>query len=238
MKFRRVMRDVGVAMVGFTLILGVSYTLGRAIVPSFPQALGGTDLSPSTTVAEAGDDGRLTIEEMHADLATDDFPAMAFLQSRGALEGRFHLNLTDYRGWQDEGVEEGSTLDLDMRYLSGFDSSCGSFGGTCDAADEPTFTITARGLRVGDVRTEQYTVVVAWEAKTFLAQPGQCTIELLDLAFTMLPPPFGVESSGDRTMPVFLGQAVCEDVKELRTDEVISFMVVFDYDPDQFTAFG
>ncbi|HSM02611.1 MAG TPA: hypothetical protein VK960_09280 [Acidimicrobiia bacterium] len=225
MRLRRALRDAGVAIIGFALILGISYTLGRAYVPAFPQALGDAALIPSTTVVE-GEDEPLTIEEMHAEVAADGYPAVAFLQSQGVLEGRFQLNLEDYREWQDEGVEEGSTLDLDMRYYSGFDP------------DQPSFTITARGIEVGEIRTDRYTVVVSWEAKTFLAQPGQCAIELLDLRFTTLPPPFGAASSEDRTMPVFLGQAVCEDVNELRTDERISFMVVFDYHPDQFTVFG
>jgi hypothetical protein len=225
--YRRVLRDVGVGLIGFVLILAVSYTLGRAIVPSFPQALGDLDLTPTTEPVEPGLDLSLTIEQMHADVAGDDFPAVAFLQSSGALEGRFHLNLTDYREWQEEGVAEGPVLDLDMKYYSGFDS------------DDPTFTITARDLGAGTRRTEQYTVLVSWAAKTFLAKPGQCTIELLDLGFTTLPPAFGGRADlGDRTMPVFLAQAACSDVKELRTDETITFTVVFDYDPEQFTAFG
>jgi hypothetical protein len=215
-----------VGFIGFAVILAVSYTLGRAIVPSFPQALGDVDLGPTTTSGQTGGNGLLTVEQMRADVADDDFPAVAFLQTSGALEGRFRLNLTDYRGWQDEGVEEGPTLDLDMKYYSGFEP------------DDPVLTITASGLEVGAQHTEGYTVLVSWEAKTFIAQPGQCTIELLDLRFTTLPPPFGSASTEDRTMPAFAGQAACVDVKELRTDETISLTVVFDYDPDQFTGFG
>jgi hypothetical protein len=224
---QRFLRDVGVGLMGFVLILAVSYTLGRAIVPAFPQALGDLEVLPTTVAEEIGADGSLTVEQMRADVAGDDFPAMAFLQSSGALEGRFHLNLTDYREWQDEGVAEGPVLDLDMKYYSGFNT------------DDPTLTITARDLGVGTQRTEHYTVLVSWEAKTFLAKPGQCTIDLLDLRFTLLPPRFGGRADlGDRTMPVFLAQAACTDVKELRTDEAITFTVVFDYDPGQFTAFG
>jgi len=227
MRYSRALRDVGVGLMSFVLILAVSYTLGRAIVPSFPQALGDLGHTLTTEAVEPGRDASLTIEQMHAEIAGDDFPAMAFLQAHGALEGRFHLNLTDYREWQDEGVAEGSVLDLDMKYYSGFDS------------DDPTFTITAGDLGVGTQRTERYTVLVSWEAKTFLAKPGQCTIDLLDLRFTTLPPRFGGRADlGDRMMPVFLAQAACTDVEELRTDETITFTVVFDYDPDQFTAFG
>jgi len=221
---RRAAGDVGVALIGFVVMLGVSYTLGRAIVPAYPQALGDIDLSPTTV--EADDDRPLTLEEMLTDVAEDDVPTMAFLQSEGALVGRFHLNLEDYREWQDEGVEEGPSLDLDMKYYSGFDG------------EEPSFTITARGLEIGVPRTERYTVIVSSGARTFLAKPGQCTIELLRLDFTTLPPAFGSSSSDDRTMPVFLGQAACEDVPELRGDGTISFTVVFDYDPAQFEVFG
>lgn len=221
---RRAARDIGVAILGFALIMGVSYTLGRALVPAFPQALGDLDLSPTTTVGEGG--GVLTLEEMHEEVAADDFPAVAYVQVEGAIEGAFRLNLTDYREWQDEGVVEGPTLDLDMKYYSGYDTN------------EPTLTITARGLEVGSPRTERYTVVLSQGVHTFLADPGQCSIELLDLRFTTLPPAFGSASSDDRTMPVFLAQAVCEGVEVLRGDDTVSFTVVFDYDPDQFEVFG
>ena len=36
---RRAARDVGVALIGFRVILGVSHTVGRAIVPASPLAL-------------------------------------------------------------------------------------------------------------------------------------------------------------------------------------------------------
>jgi hypothetical protein len=142
------------------------------------------------------------------------------------MEGLFRLYF-NYREWMEHGVLEGLALDLNMSYQSAFNAGESARGG------DTTFTITARGLEVGAERTERYSIILVAAGKMYSAQDGQCVLELLELDFTTVPPFFG-NGGDDRIMPIFLGQVTCEDVKELRSDDTVSFTAVFHYDPEDF----
>ncbi|MEX1208381.1 MAG: hypothetical protein WEE36_07220 [Acidimicrobiia bacterium] len=221
MRFRRALRDVGVGLIGFVLILALSYTVGRAFVPSFPQALGNLELEPTTTK------GLTTGEVLHAlygRLAVDEPGGTAYIRASGVIEGEFALGIVDYREWTDTGVTEGPTLDLDMKYIAGSDN------------EDMTLAVFARELPLGDPRSEQLSVTFAGNRLLFVAKPGQCELELVDLGFTTLPPSFGSPSNApDRIMPRFVGQVICEGLEEVRSKEPLSIVVVFNYDPEQFS---
>lgn len=225
MRYRRILRDVGVGLMGFVLILAVSYTLGRAIVPSFPQALGDLELVPTTTEVPAA--VATTDEVLRAfydRLARVKPGGTAYIRASGVIEGEFALGLVDYREWTDTGVTEGPTLDLDMKYIAGFDN------------EDMTLAVFARELPVGEPRSEQISVTFAGNRLLFTAKPGQCELELVDLGFTTLPPSFGSPfNAPDRIMPRFAGQVVCDGLEEIRSKELLSLVVVFNYDPDQFS---
>jgi len=214
----RFRRDLAVAGVGFLLIFSVAFVVGRVMVPAAPLALG--EIVPPSILDGSTDGAGLSLADLHAAVAGDAFGSIAILQASGAIEGTFRLHF-DYRDWMGIGVPEGPALDLNMRYLSGVGS------------DDSSFTITARGLEVGTERTERYTIILLAAGKMYSAQDGQCVLELLELDFTTVPPFFG-NVGDDRIMPVFLGQVTCEDVKELRSDDTVSFTAVFHYDPDGF----
>jgi hypothetical protein len=218
----RFRRDLAVAGLGFLVIFSVAYVLGRAIVPAAPPALGEISAPP-----DGSSDGLvLSLGDLHAEVAGDAFGSNAVLQASGAMEGLFRLYF-NYREWMEHGVLEGLALDLNMSYQSAFNAGESARGG------DTTFTITARGLEVGAERTERYSIILVAAGKMYSAQDGQCVLELLELDFTTVPPFFG-NGGDDRIMPIFLGQVTCEDVKELRSDDTVSFTAVFHYDPEDF----
>jgi hypothetical protein len=219
----RFWRDLAVAGFGFLLIFSVAFVVGRALVPAGPLALGEISAPPEGS----SDGGVLSLADLHAELAGDAFGSIAVLQASGAIEGTFRLGL-NYREWMEHGVLEGPALDLNMSYVS-YQSGFDEFGGGGDS----TFTLTAPGLEVGTERTERYTIILLAAGKMYSAQDGQCVLELLELDFTTVPPFFG-NIGDDRIMPVFLGQVTCEDVKELRSDDTVSFTAVFHYDSEDF----
>jgi hypothetical protein len=212
----RFRRDLAVAGLGFLVIFSVAFVVGRVIVPAAPLALGEISAPPEGS----SDGGVLSLGDLRAEVAGDAFGSIAVLQASGAIEGTFRLHF-DYRDWMGIGVPEGPALDLRMRYLSGVES------------DDSSFTITAQGLEVGTERTERYTIILLAAGKMYSAHDGQCVLELLELDFTTAPPFFG-DIGDDRIMPVFLGQVTCEEVRELRSDDTVSFTAVFHYDPDGF----
>jgi hypothetical protein len=230
----RFRRDLAVAGLGFLVIFSVAFVVGRALVPAGPLALGEISAPPEGS----SDGGVLSLADLHAELAGDAFGSIAVLQASGAIEGTFRLGL-NYREWMEHGVLEGPALDLNMSYVS-YQSGFDEFGGGGEGADgvvdqdlDSTFTLTAPGLEVGTERTERYTIILLAAGKMYSAQDGQCVLELLELDFTTVPPFFG-NIGDDRIMPVFLGQVTCEDVKELRSDDTVSFTAVFHYDSEDF----
>lgn len=223
MRYRRALRDVGVGLMGFVLILAVSYSLGRAFVPSFqfPQALGDPELVPTTTEVLTTDE---VLRAFYGHLAEDKPGGTAYIRASGVIDGEFALGIVDYREWTDTGVTEGPVLDLDMKYLAGFGN------------EDVSLSVFARDLPVGDPRSDQLSVTFAGNRLLFIAKPGQCEMELIELEFTTLPPSFGSPSNApDRTMPRFVGQVICDGLEEVRSKELLSIVVVFNYDPEQFS---
>lgn len=208
MRGHRALRDLGVGLIGFALILAVSHTVGRAMVPSFPQALGNIE------IPRVGDGGssEVSVVSLRADLAPLERP-VALLQASGAVDGRLLLDRGESQGgiFLPEDYEEGDELllvDVNVRF-----SGSGS-----------ALTVVADQMPTDQPRSEGMTVVLTSGQQTFTAGRGACTLELVESGYTVLSRPWG-----QVLVPHFAGSLVCDEVSELRSGDLVSFIAVFDY---------
>ncbi|HSM02612.1 MAG TPA: hypothetical protein VK960_09285 [Acidimicrobiia bacterium] len=215
---RRVIRDVVAAAAAFMIVFAVAYVSGRASIPVEIEAAADAAAIgevPTGGSAVMGDDAfsdpaEASLESLQAQLAAMDPPA-ALLAATGAVEGRLVLDggesvSSNFLPVGDHDDEE-LAMDVNAR-----------FSGT-----DATFTVVADALQIGKPKTESVSVVLSIQGLMFFSQAGMCTVELLDLGYTLEQSIYGRLS-----VPYFEGHLACDGVPELRSGEPLSFTAVFE----------
>jgi len=200
---RRLARDLMAAVAAFVVVFAVGYIGGRAAMPSFRLAVGDLPVQGTDATAE------VSTTELLADLAALDGPG-AVMAASGAIESR--LLLDHGEGLSNNALllpsdDEPSALDVHARFTGA----------------EGSLTIKADQMERGEARTEGMTIVFASDGLTFNPRPGMCTLRLDDFGFTTLQRPWGKVS-----VPWYEGSLTCSEVPELRTEQAVSFTVVFE----------
>jgi hypothetical protein len=202
--------DLLVGLVGFWLVFSTSYAVGRAAMPSFRSAL--DDIEFANPGSEGA--GQVSILAMRAELAPLERPA-ALLEASGGVDGRFVL---------DHGESAAST--------GGFffpSDIAGDSEGAIDVSVRfsgpgAALTLVADQMPINQPRNDRLTIVLTSDGQTFNAARGACTLELIESGYSTLTRPWGQVS-----IPHFAGHLACNDVSELRSGTLVSFVVVFDY---------
>jgi hypothetical protein len=197
---RRVGRDVLVAGVGFWVVLSVVYAFGRHFLPSNDVIAA---LATSVQVDQVGNESMLF--DLRADLlavgssAESGRRGAAVVQVSGAVEDRLLLDQVDRTS---ASLEEGGPIQLSATYR-------GARG---------VLLVAASGLTVGVSTSEQVSVTLTADGKTFIGTDGACVMELSRF-----------ESNSSRGWE-WTGHVTCTDVPEIRSDATASFTAVFEYD--------
>ena len=206
-RVRNAARDVLAATVAFALVFAVGYLGGRAAVPSFRVAADGIPAAEETPGESKPEE--VSIESLLADLASPEHPPAA-LAAFGAVEMRVVFD-----GVQSLATnalllptdDEPEAIDLHVRFTTG----------------DTTLTVKADQVARGEARTDTMTIVLTSDGMTFNPRAGMCTLELRDFGFTTIQRPWGLAS-----IPWYGGSLICADVPELRSDETVSFTMVFE----------
>ena len=128
----------------------------------------------------------------------------AVMYASGAVEGRLLFDgIVPHFEWGPG--QDTSSNDIDVQYRG----------------SKIQFTLVAKGVIVGDARTDRITAVLTAEGKTFFAHAGEC--ELRVTRFEYLEPTDGTS----RLVPSFAGVMTCA-VSEVRSGEPLSYTVAFD----------
>ena len=200
---RRLLRDVAAAAVAFAVVFAVGYLGGRAAMPTFRATVSDLPL-------ETGDvPGEASITSLRADLAAAELPA-AVLAATGVIEEQVLLDRGEslVGGLLLPSEDEPEALDLNARFTGGGAS----------------LTIKADQIGREETRTEGMTIVLTIDGMTFNPRAGMCALELREFGFATVQRPWGQAS-----LPWYGGSITCTDVPELRSDEMVSFVAVFEY---------
>jgi hypothetical protein len=206
----RLRRDLLVALMGFGVVFALVYVTGRALLPS-------SDLAE--LVAQSADTEHVLLDDLRADLSALGRSA-AVIEVSGAVAGRSVLDnanvpyVFERLGAEADPYGPGMPIDLDVRY-----SSRGV-----------TLAMIIPQVEPGVVRIEGMTIVFTVEGRSFNARAGDCMVELTRSGYLLGE----TASSFVLAWPYFAGQVTCEEVRELRSDDTVSFTAVFHYDPDGF----
>ncbi|MEX1207759.1 MAG: hypothetical protein WEE36_04010 [Acidimicrobiia bacterium] len=197
---RRVGRDVLVAGVGFWVILSVVYAVGRHLIPSSEII---AVLATSVRVDQDGNESMLF--DLRTDLLAVGYSTesgaqgAAVAQVSGAVEDRLLLDHVDRTSVS---LDEDEQIHLAATYR-------GARG---------VLLVAASGLTVGLSTSEQVSVTLTADGKTFIGTGGACIMELSRF-----------ESDTSRGWE-WAGHVTCTDVPEIRSEATASFTVVFEYE--------
>jgi len=207
---RGIMTLVGVAVA----IFGLVYAVGRASMPTF-RSTAERILASSTTEAPApGTESAALIEALNRERLSHGVPAVVDVM--GAVEARYAFGRADappvWIPLQGEAPEpgDGFPIDVHVRFI----------------AAEATLTLVAEMAEAGVLRTDGMTVVLSADGRSYVADAGDCALELARSGYASVINQW----VGEVIVPYFAGQLVCSDVSEIRSGESISFAAVFDYE--------
>lgn len=187
----RLSRDVLAGSLTIGLVVATTVLASRAFVPATVTAT-----TPGSTEAVAAIDPVAEI----ADLPD---PA-AVMYASGAVEGRLLFDgIVRHFDWGPG--QDTSSNDIDVQYRG----------------SEIQFTLVAKGVIIGEPRTDRITAVLTAQGMTFFTHDGDC--ELLVTRFEYLEPTDGTS----RLVPSFAGAMTCT-VSEVRSGEALSYTVAFD----------
>ncbi|MBI5157166.1 MAG: hypothetical protein HZA58_04040 [Acidimicrobiia bacterium] len=181
-------------------VLAGSITIGLVVAATVlaswafvPETV--TDTTTGSTEASAAIDPV-------AEIAALPDPA-ALMYASGAVEGRLLFDgIVPHFEW---GPQDTSSNDIDVQYRgSGI-----------------KLTLVAKGVIIGERRTDRVTAVLTVQGMTFFAHDGEC--ELLVARFEYLEPTDGTS----RLVPSFAGMMTCA-VSEVRSGDALSYTVAFD----------
>ncbi|MGH8875064.1 MAG: hypothetical protein ACRDVM_07420 [Acidimicrobiia bacterium] len=143
----------------------------------------------------------------------------AIVVASGGLEGRFLLDRPTSASFGD--AQDGTATAIDL-------------GNSLEGAGFAKLAVTAQGAAEGAVlEADAVDVTFSLSGKTFFTDPGDRTMELLELDYVvtrpsalLTAPPAGVP------IPAYAGLVICTDVKELRSDLHVTITALFQYRPD------
>jgi hypothetical protein len=213
--------DLLAALITFSLVFGVTYIAGRAFMPSFRSGIAGLVAEaangarpPSEAAPDSADSDSILLADLRVDLTSLGAPAV--IDVAGAIDGRYVLEHADapvvwvpLRGEAPE-PGEGFPIDVDIRF----------------SAADTTLTVVADQAEAGVPRSERLTVVLTTAGRSFVAHPGECSLELLRSGYSTQSNPY----VGEIIVAFFTGQVLCRDVGDIRSGETVSFTAVFDYE--------
>jgi hypothetical protein len=212
--------DLLAAVVAFLLVFSVTYIAGRASMPSFRSSIAELmaeaqrQRPSSETTPDAVESDSTLLTELRVELTALRAPAV--MELVGAIDGRYVLEHADapvvwvpLRGAPPE-PGEGFPIDIDIRF----------------SAADTTLTLVANQAEAGVPRSEGLTVVLTTAGRSFVAHPGECSLELHRSGYATQSNPY----VGEIIVAFFTGQVLCRDVGDIRSGETVSFTAVFDYE--------
>jgi hypothetical protein len=189
---RRIGRDVVAGSVAIGLVVAATYLASRAFIPS---------ASPDTTEASRETP---TAADALAEVA-ELFGSNAVIYASGALEQRLILDGKIPSIVFGPGPDP-SSYDIDIQYQG---------SGT-------QLTLAAKGITVGEPRTDRILLVLTIDGMNFNAHSGDCTLLVTHFEYSQ-------SSDGtSRLIASFSGALACTDLSELRSDQTLSFTGAFD----------
>lgn len=206
-----------IAFVAMVLSLfGLIYVVGRASIPTFRSAAeeilaeaSATSEAPPPDAAEA-----VLLDDLRRQRLSESVPAV--IDVMGAVDARYALEQahapTVWIPLQGDPPEpgEGFPIDVDVRFSTA----------------DTTLTVVAGEAEAGVARTDRMTVVLTTGGRSFVADAGECALELGRSGYASLLNPW----VGEIIVPFFDGQIRCADVADIRSGETVSFAAVFDYE--------
>lgn len=230
---RRLGRDVLTGLIGFGAVFVLVYSVGKAVEPADPRAaLAGDNVAIGIGLTEEpGTDPNL-LEDLGAQLAGLDEPVAAIVAVSGALEERLVFNDARLRGWGvSDALHDPETgkpnldpegpVNLSIKYS-------GRSGGLALALTE---------VSVGEPKTDRMDVILNIGPKSWYTHAGDCTLELVSFDWIVksvaVPVQPGHSPVIETLSPAFAGVVSCDEVAEVRSDEIASFSAVFTFAPTE-----
>lgn len=213
-----VARDLLVALIGFSLVLSVTFIAGRLLVPAgrLPAIVASPPITSPDTVPGEPVDPRQSARVQLAQMEGHGAVVLFSGESGYALTNVELLSdatCFDCSPDDPRSIERDLGVDIHVRFSGG------------DAA----ITLRADFVEVGVPRTEGLVMAISGSGLAYNAGPGQCTVDLAHSEHYKYPGSIGFFLE----IKSFGGEIECADLEELRGGPTASVFVVFGYQEER-----